>query len=147
MFLPAQIPYATQKNQWSKRPLHSKILWSKMSLVLSNDNFRWTSFCKSPSRFLMNSLQMLLYSEHSHKPCSTDSHPHSQKNSTLHWMYMYMHHCVHLVCRSLIWLLLMGREVTVFVNCYWYTCTNDNSKFSYICITSIYSLQLYLYSG
>ena len=42
-----------------------------MYLVLSNDDFRRKSFCKNSSRLLINSLRMLLSSEHSHKTCSS----------------------------------------------------------------------------
>ena len=53
-----------------------------MYLVLSNDDFRWKSFCKISSRFLINSLRMLLYCEHSHKTCSTDSHSNTHKKAS-----------------------------------------------------------------
>ena len=53
------------------------------NLVLLNDDFRWKLFCKNPSRFLINSIQMLQYSEYSHKTYSTDSHSHSQKKLAL----------------------------------------------------------------
>ena len=49
-----------------------------MYLVLSNDDFRRKSFCKNSSRLLINSLRMLLYSEHSHKIYRA---PHSQPGS------------------------------------------------------------------
>ena len=49
------------------------------------------------SRFLINSLQMLLYSEHSHKTCSTDSH--SQKNALLLFLVL----CLHRLYRNVVW--------------------------------------------
>ena len=52
--------------------------------------------CKIQSRFLINSLRMLLYSEHSHKTCSTDSHSHLQKKQALllflvYYVYLVTH--------------------------------------------------------